>query len=270
MFALPSDMADPRESTIDAAYAQLVQQGADSKVFLPEAISVTVNVGGAALGVLIAGVGRDVRDHQYRTLIELDDPLDGMRELSLGSLSCGIIPSEHFDEAKLARAPMEEPLCDFLLRLARGYVDGDAISGAQHCWRTVLRLTDGTSFDASYSLANSFVWSDQVDLGATYLDIADRAAQDDHQRGLVLLQRGMMALRRNDSETARQQFETCIGIWASCGMAWVGLASARARGGDRVGALSALKRCLSLPEDESAELGDAKEAAEVMLHDLGT
>ena len=47
------------------------------------------------------------------------------------------------------------------------------------------------------------------------------------------------------------------------------LASARAREGDRVGALSALKRCLLLPEDEAAELGDAKHAAEVLLHDLG-
>jgi hypothetical protein len=53
-------------------------------------------------------------------------------------------------------------------------------------------------------------------------------------------------------------------------MAWFGLASARAREGDRVGALSALKRCLLRPEDEAAELGDAKQAAEVLLHNLET
>jgi hypothetical protein len=58
--------------------------------------------------------------------------------------------------------------------------------------------------------------------------------------------------------------------WLRHGMAWFGLASARAREGDRVGALSALKRCLLRPEDEAAELGDAKQAAEVLLHDLET
>lgn len=269
VFALPSDMADPREAIIDEAYADLVKRSEASRTFLSEAVSVRVNAGDAALGVLIAGIGRRIRDHQYRALIELDDPLDGMGELVLGVFRCGIVAFEHLDQLKLLRTPLTEPLCDFLLRLARGYADGENIESAQHCWRTVLKLTNNRSFDANYSLANSYVEGDQLDLAATYLDIAERAAQEKRQRGFVLWQRGMLALRRQDWVAAREHFETCVGMWPGCGMAWVGLASARAREGNRVGALSALKRCLLLPEDESRELGDGKQAAEVLLHDLG-
>jgi Tetratricopeptide repeat len=270
MFALPSDMADPREGVIDAAYTDLVQRCEAPRTFLSEAISVTVNVGDAALGVLIAGVGRRIRDHQYRALIELDDPLDGIGELVLGVFRCGIVAFEHFDQLKLLQTPLTEPLCDFLLRLARGYVDGRKIEGAQHCWRKVLKITNNSSFLASYSLATSYAEGGQLDLAATHLDIAERAAHEDRQRVFVRWQRGMLALRREDPVAAREQFEACVDMWPGCGMAWVGLASARAREGDRVGALSALQRCLSLPEDEAAELGDAEQAAEVLLHDLGT
>ena len=57
VFALPSDMADPREAIIDEAYADLVKRSEASRTFLSEAVSVRVNAGDAALGVLIAGIG---------------------------------------------------------------------------------------------------------------------------------------------------------------------------------------------------------------------
>ena len=66
---------------------------------------------------------------------------DGMGELVLGVFQCGIVAFEHFDQLKLLQTPVTEPLSDFLLRLARGYVDGGKIEGAQHCWRKVLKIT---------------------------------------------------------------------------------------------------------------------------------
>jgi hypothetical protein len=148
-----------------------------------------------------------------------------MGELVLGVFQCGIVAFEHFDQLKLLQTPLTEPLSDFLLRLARGYVDGGKIEGAQHCWRKVLKITDNSSFDASYSLATSYVGGDQLDLATTYPDIAERAAHEDRQRVFVRWQRGMLALRREDPVVAREQFEACVDIWPGCGMAWLGLDS---------------------------------------------
>ena len=229
-----------------------------------------VNAGDAALGVLIAGIGRRIRDHQYRALIELDDPLDGMGELVLGVFRCGIVAFEHLDQLKLLRTPLTEPLCDFLLRLARGYADGENIESAQHCWRTVLKLTNNRSFRREL-FAGELIRGRRPARSGRYVPGYRRTSGPRSGSAASCSGSGECwhCGARPDWVAAREHFETCVGMWPGCGMAWVGLASARAREGDRVGALSALKRCLLLPEDESRELGDGKQAAEVLLHDLG-
>jgi tetratricopeptide (TPR) repeat protein len=269
MFALPSETADPGETTIDAAYAQLIQEAERSEAFLAEAVSVTVNAGRDGVGILLAGVGRRIRDHQYRALIELDEPVEGATELVIGAVRSGIVPPGDLDEIKFLQADLTEAVCDFALRIARCYADGGSIESARQCWRKVLEVTDGASFDASYSLGTSYVWSEGSDQAPVYLDLAEQAAQGNRQRAIVQFQRGMLVLSGGDDVGACGCFETCIEGWPACGMAYVGLAHAHARAGDRVSALSALKRCLSLPEDEAAELGDSRQQAEALLRELG-